>query len=1232
MLKRSKVSFAIQEHKNELIIRTEREEDGVFHQLVPSYKLCGDFPANIISSHVFWLELPSAAEKLSGNDFTTGKIELRDRKTPWDTKKHFYISYSYDELRTELKLGESPRLIDVRSGPANTIAAILAPLETAEFIQITYGLAIVRVHLPRLKLDFSVNRGNYLECKQFPNMVIDHDQKVGTFIGLQNLLVVCDRQRTVRSVIIPHGKILFENEGKHTKVKIDTTGMERVKYHVYTLNPILGTVVGNGSLTSHLYKVYLHAVTSHCLPDPFTRRTGTEEALLGLRAAATKSFQRVETDSVEADLFRRISDLTPIREYYPKHLKRMQQVRWIQGLSPLAQHDEFRKAVQEVSEYAELLNIFEDVSGSILFRNVGAEDLAHRAAKRNAVFRTEQFGGNLAEDKTDDRIYVARDMVDGSSEEARVAYVAQLVKKWRAPFNIHPNILNFLEGLGEIQGSVLREGEFKIELGYNHKWLEPDLAEVWITLYNGLREVGTNAERYDWLFLLATLVYSGKVDLRIIETLLAFGAVEAFKTIEPPAHSSYNLRHGYEPDDETLYSIITSCAIDFSDSKESKLEGLPLESEYATQQRRSNTFNHNKEKQAKEIARELQLYWPGLEPSVADESYYPLYNVTDVLLAVEPWFKSWNRNSDLRDHISDVQRILKRINNNQKPVLCAYHFMPCVYSQSTRRNTIRLSDLLTRSHPALPAPPNILAWNPVARDSGADSKPKNGGLEDLLRDFKDSQPGKFQKIYTQGLEKSIRAFQSGLAPPASVDQVGVLVQKLKNLKLESEEYMWNVYKAIEKQLQPKLLKGSFMTFQAGLWPRLCPILLLQQLATNHTIKLSPHWKVALITYGVAITTVQRLNRLIWMSPNDMSPDISSDFLKELENTGHQKWEPIHDPDWLLIEIENNFLIRPVQADIASKMIAPPGNTNTIMQLCMGEGKTSVIVPIVAASLADAKKLVRVVVLKPLSGQMFQTLVQKLGGLVNRRIFFMPFSRGISMGKEQIKVVNQLYDDCLKGRGILLVQPEHILSFKLLGLEWLHNSATDKEPGAAQLGRTVNKYDRQEAQLLLEKQKWLDTTSRDILDESDEILNVKHELIYTIGNPAPIQNHPDRWVIIQEIFDLIKEHFMGLETSVQEFELERHNDKRRFGSIRILNLEAGRDLLKQIAVKMVEGMDLYQIFETIKSSYNVTDLILTYMCRPASYYFLSALPSWYASTCYQVYHRYRYDGRRGGSSP
>ncbi|KAF8539120.1 hypothetical protein BDD12DRAFT_883199 [Trichophaea hybrida] len=1170
------VAFAM--NGKDLVIRTQRQSDGPIQQLIPRIKLSSDFPANIINSHVFWLRLPSPSELSLGRDYTHGQIDLRDADTPWTTKDGWYISHSYDSSKTQLNLGPGRLLLDIRSAIVTMITNALAPLENAVYIDVCFKGAITNVHLSRLKLDFMISWNNKLECRQFPGMVIDEDQRIGTFIGLRNMLVV--RQGLTRSVIVPHGKVSFEQQGSHMQVNICTAGMDRVKYHIYTVNTIVGMLVGNGSLTSHLYKIYLHAVTSHYLPDSLTRRTGTEEALAGLRAAATTSFQTVEAESVDTKLFGLIAELTPVRLYYPVHLKRMQQVKWNQGLSPLVQHEEFCQRVKEVLAYAGLLNIFEDRKGTIASQASGAKNLTRRAAIRNSVFRTEQFGGSMA-GKFEDRIYNGRDVVNGSADEARVFYVAGLVERWSGMLNVHPELLEMLEGLdGEIQGPLTTGQMSKLELGYDQKWLAPNLAEVWITLYNALREDSVDANKYDLMFLLGTMAYSGKIDLKLIETLLAFATDEIFKYINPPYHSSYNLRHGYAPDAEVLIDIVRDCAIEFEDSEEyNKQEDWFYEynqTEEEIYEWRLQIFIENKNAQVTALVQELLTKWPIREPGLL-EDYYPIIDVTSAVFSVRPRFESWNRNSEFRSYMEEVQQALNEINSKQQPEFQLYHFEPCKYRQSLQRNTIGFSDLLARSPPALPSAPSILERSLVIQQTGTDQQSKDDSLETLLRDFRGRQPNKFRKKYTGDLEQSIVAFHTELAHQSTLPVVD-LEYRLKSNKSDWNKYILAVFQAIETRLGPLHLKGSRMLQKAGLWPRVSPGQLLHQLATNAAVQLSKEWKEALVIYGTGITMVQRLDRLLRLlrsTPrHGISPEISSDFLRELDNTGHENWDPILHPDWLLIEIENNFLIRKVQADIASFMIMPEENKNSIMQLCMGEGKTSVIVPIVAASLADTTKLVRVVVLKPLSGQMFQTLVQKLGGLVNRRIFFMPFSRGIKMGKEEIRVVQKLYDDCMKSGGILLVQLEHLLSFKLLGLEWLYNSKhkkagkTVKNNKSEEVG-TNDKSDVEVAQWLLDKQKWLDEHSRDILDESDEILNVKHELIYTIGEPTPLENHPDRWVIIQEIFDLIQEHFKSVVVNVSDYEVETHEQATRFGSIRILNLTAGRQLLRDIAQKIVE---------------------------------------------------------------
>ena len=157
---------------------------------------------------------------------------------------------------------------------------------------------------------------------------------------------------------------------------------------------------------------------------------------------------------------------------------------------------------------------------------------------------------------------------------------------------------------------------------------------------------------------------------------------------------------------------------------------------------------------------------------------------------------------------------------------------------------------------------------------------------------------------------------------------------------------------------------------------------------------------------------------------------------------------------LLVQIQGNFLIRRAQAEIAMEIMSPQSGENTVIQVNMGEGKSSVIIPIAAAALADGKQLVRVVVPKALTVQMFELLIARIGGLANRPIYYLPYSRTPeyeftgavvhsppSRPERERRVVSLKIDDLHKlmsqsmaERGILLVQPEHVASLKLMSVE------------------------------------------------------------------------------------------------------------------------------------------------------------------------------------------------------
>jgi hypothetical protein len=160
------------------------------------------------------------------------------------------------------------------------------------------------------------------------------------------------------------------------------------------------------------------------------------------------------------------------------------------------------------------------------------------------------------------------------------------------------------------------------------------------------------------------------------------------------------------------------------------------------------------------------------------------------------------------------------------------------------------------------------------------------------------------------------------------------------------------------------------------------------------------------------------------------------------------------------------------------MISPQSGENSVLQLNMGEGKSSVIVPMVAAALGNGQNFIRVVVLKTLATQMFNLLVNRMGGLLSRQIFYLPFSRSIKLDQHKLELIEALYQECAETGGIMVAQPEHILSFKLMSIDKLLSSSS----GAG----------TQLAEKLVHVQRWLDVNSRDLLDESDEVRDITME--------------------------------------------------------------------------------------------------------------------------------------------
>ncbi|KAJ6436610.1 putative 115 kDa protein in type-1 retrotransposable element R1DM [Purpureocillium lavendulum] len=329
---------------------------------------------------------------------------------------------------------------------------------------------------------------------------------------------------------------------------------------------------------------------------------------------------------------------------------------------------------------------------------------------------------------------------------------------------------------------------------------------------------------------------------------------------------------------------------------------------------------------------------------------------------------------------------------------------------------------------------------------------------------------------------------------------------------------WQI--AAQTQAWPDLSKRSLFALMGRLNWRAIPV----------------KWKESIISLGTNICDLQAVERLL-AARNNMQ-----DFNKELVGLEPRGWDPKDYPDSLLLEIEGNIRIRGIQGDIAAVMREPPEGLSAVMQLNMGEGKSSVIVPTIAAALADGSRLVKVVVAKPQSRQMLDVLASKLGGLMNRRIYRMPFSRSVKLDVPQVHILTEIYKRCVSDGGVMIVQPEHVLSFQLLTVE------------------TAIRGDKALAQNLWHLHKMLNLGARDIVDESDENFSTKFELIYTIGDQRTVEHGPERWVMIQRVLGIILKYSRQAKAEFAqgvEFDEESRNS---FPLTRFLSIEAGDGVL------------------------------------------------------------------------
>ena len=839
-------------------------------------------------------------------DINSGEIEFRPLHQLWKQSDTNWRLRFFSDGRSCKMVREASTnyyLLDIRSKIFLDIALRIRPLESSKYMTTLYNVQsrIISIELPRFRISFFINKDGDLESKNMQGMVIDDNQCTGTMIGLKSQLVLRPKDPISaqlprsRQVLIPYGDIQFSlsPDQNHVRLDIDTASNREVRWYRYGIDTDLGILVDNVSLISRLYRIYLHALCSHVLPDPLTNQTGTIHALQELSAAGSFSFQMLTEADIK--LLRLIGKLTPLRQYYPKHLCVMQTIEWSPHLPALSQHGAFDTAICSILKFAQSLTIFSGPKDRELeYESQGNSSLMQRAMERNAVYYEDAFHTHTP--PVSDRKYNSRDsphLVEYNSDGIEALKITRLVYSSPVGFTArlqNSELLDAFKNWGVIRGPAP-----KASLIYSKEWLNLDLATKWLSFYDQMREPFPFSKRFNLVFSFSALAYGNPSLRKFIPIILAFATIPSFRSLDPPPHSAYNLQDRFEPLRERVKKIInlkTKALVDSPVGQLSQNRNETLE-EFFSRQRAQ--YKHTSESRTNRVVNDLMTNSKCSSPrspfQIDDSGWFKTEKIMD---DIKEYFSSCAHNRDLLSFVSKITEILQANYIDSFPLTVAetpvFVFAPQFDVRTgSRRTSLTLEYLLFSRGDSAPDGPT--------RKFGTYAPIVASNVEKLISQFRRTPNNNpvLTKLYSGRLENSQTKLHT--SRKISTLPTNFLPDCLAYRDL-CRIFLKNVHSSISSVLDP-LTPPERVFADAGLWPTINARALLHTLASTSNIDLTPEWAECLTKFAEIFIEYQYSQRLVSYVHHSQIDN----FFKEVHNASFNQSDAVEYPDWLLIQVE-----------------------------------------------------------------------------------------------------------------------------------------------------------------------------------------------------------------------------------------------------------------------------------------------------------------------------------------
>ncbi|KAF2797566.1 hypothetical protein K505DRAFT_358267 [Melanomma pulvis-pyrius CBS 109.77] len=1083
-----------------------------------------DLPFGLVGECVHWLNLDTKC------------IEVRRKPVLWKTRVNDWI---IDVVNRHGHRSNRVSLVDPNSVFFQQVADIFRHFEDPRKITVFQPVktrGALSVELRHLELSFFVNTKGLLQCRELWEE-IDPDQDAGTLYGFQSKIVlrdIADNKR--RSIIVPWGNVSTKRHGMHVAVRAASS----TEYARFGIDDVLGRLSCPAEPRLVYAKAQFHAFTSFVIPDPLTGRTGTEEALHILQSGYCQPWTPLGAKPM--NILNALRELSPGREYYPKGKKNLQNVDWNADMTMTIQHDAYESLVQEILGKSEQLSVFspnneQDVQvDTYTLTHLRKRGIAQRRLYERSVLDTNDEAGG-------DKVYKSRGQQANSTQAGKVYRIVKLLQT--QPFKIYTTreLSVILQDWPLIGGFHTASKVIPTSLS---DMTEKNVDEQWGSLVNACRSSDPR-ELYTLMFRLSLMALNSKTDMDVINILAAFASLPELRTLHPTYCSSFNhFKLNESPTAQSLFQVIS---VDLPKTLKRRID--------KTQEAHRKAC----EAEGKRLAQHFLDQWPNIDVFLNGfES-----DMIDTGLAMERVIREWRRlheNMELSEYVMQVQDVLERYKGpRDTSVPNAWNLTQRPFRTPDRGSVIPSisRDLLVKP---LALPLNISTRdelfpgsNPVSplksHSTAKTPSKETTELRKVLSSFTSSS-NSLRQQYGHDLETSLTALEttsSQLKASYTAPNVTVIARSIQEVRAMLTTHFVQIRNALFAD------DNRFQWLDLGnLWPCNTSMTMLEQLRSSSNNTFGSNVKEAFVSHGILVTTLQRFVRI----RNALYHAKHTRLQEELENSGHENWIPLKFPDWLLLEIDSDILIRKEQVDVAHAIIAPESGGNTVLQLNMGKGKTSCIVPMAMAVLGNGEQLSRLIVPKPLLLPTAQMIQSRLGGLVGREIRHIPFSRRTKPSPKTLQLYTNLHQDMLRRRGVVLNAPEHVLSYKLSGLQHLISS------------------DLEIAREMIDFQSWLNSTCRDVLDESDVSLAVKTQLIYPSGEQTTVDGHPHRWQVAQSLLSIVKDHLPELRPMFPR-SIEIIERDHGYPMIHILQSDVEEDLHRRIIDEICTGRTAFLRF-------------------------------------------------------